>query len=131
MPELRLNEIDFPSMLATYAWGNSSIDYAADVHNGESGFGGFAGIARPFTEVAIAEYPVEQRFAELMVNSTIEAAFTAMAEELGDRFKGVIDNHDWGINSKRVKRFKDSPTWKTITDSGSLRNSQQLNVGKS
>jgi hypothetical protein len=106
MPELRLNEIDFPSMLATYAWGNSSIDYAADVHNGKSGFGGFAGIARPFTEVA-------------------------MAEELGDRFKDVIDNHDWGINSKRVKRFRDSPTWKTITDLGSLRNSQQLNVGKS
>ena len=126
MPELRLNDIDFPSMAANYAW---NVDYAADVHEGEAGFS--RGINRPFTEVAVAEYPIEQRFAELTeAGFTLEQAFTQLAKDLGDQFKDVIDNYDWGINSNRIKRFKDSPTWRTITDSGDLRDSQTLEVVK-
>jgi hypothetical protein len=125
MPELRLNNIDFPSMVADFAW---SVDYAADVHEGEAGLGGFRGTARPFTEVAVAEFPLEKRFAELMKGSTLEAAFTQLAQELGDKFQDVIDHHDWGIQSNRIKQFRNSPTWKTITDSGALANSQSLEV---
>jgi hypothetical protein len=127
MPELRLNNFDASSMVADYGWGNGLVDYAADVHNGSP----FASrsIARPFTEVAVANYPIAQRFGEL-VNSgvSIGDAFEQVAFELGNEFRDVMDNHDWGHESKNFKRFRSSPTWKTISDSGTLRNSQTLDV---
>lgn len=117
MPELKLNSFDTSSFVADYAWG---AHYAAKTHK-----------TRPFTEIAVSEYPIEQRFAELMAQTgSIEQSFTTIAIELGDRFKDVIDNHDWGIQGANIKRFKKSPTWKTITDSGALRESQSVEVSR-
>ncbi len=109
-------------------------DYADSVHNGEVSLGGEFSIARPWTDIAIARNDIPQ-FIKSEVQKQVSdqldlpEAFTKAAEHLGDEFKDVIDNYDWGIEGSREKQNRPGvPTWKKITDSGELRDSQKMEV---
>lgn len=119
------------SVTATYSYG---VDYADTVHNGEVSVGGDFSVARPWTDVAIARNNlprlVQQEVKKQDSNSLdLAQAFTKVAEHIEDEFRDVIDNYDWGIEGANEKQYRPGvPTWKKITDSGELRDSQEMNV---
>lgn len=129
MPQLEWNEPEINSVEATFSWGNAEVDYAADVYFGEATLGG-QGIGRPFTEPSLEQIDLAQEIADRYLQSNnLTTAFTQTAERLNQDFKDVIDFYDWKIDSNNEKRVrKGVPTWSTITDSGALRNSQQLEI---
>ena len=110
---------------AQYKW---SAPYAPLVHEGGESRSGGKTPARPWTDVAIAQSDIPSDMArEFRTTGSIDAAFVKAAEELGDRFQDVIDNHDFGYPSSNEKRHRPGvPTWGEITDSGDLRDSQSL-----
>lgn len=112
---------------ATYSWGNEEVDYAVDVYFGQQYVGGGRGIDRPWVDVTLGQVNLPALFAANF-SGDIGKAFEKTAEDLGDQFKDAIDNYSWGIQSDNRKVFRDLPTWDTITDSGALRDSQQLEV---
>jgi hypothetical protein len=116
----------------TFAWGNAAVDYAPDVYFGEAALGG-RGIARPWAEVGLSQFDLATlTTAHVKPNLRVDNAFVDAATDLGDAFKGIIDNYDWGIDGRNEKRYRTGvPVWKFITDSGALRDSQQMGVDRS
>jgi hypothetical protein len=116
---------------AVYSYG---VEYAQDVHNGEVSTGGDFSIARPWTDIAIARNNLPQLVLNEVKkqgqdNLDLVQAFTKVAEHIGGEFTDVIDNYDWGIEGRQEKQYRPGvPTWQKITDSGDLRDSQEMEV---
>lgn len=122
--EFRWNAPKISTTKATFTWGNSEVDYSVTVHEGETYLGGRSP-NRPWTEVGIAEFSFEQTF-KSNYQGDLSVAFEQTMRQLSAKFDDVIDNHDWGIESNNKKQYRNAPTWRTITDSGNLRDSQTL-----
>ena len=124
--KLTWNPPEIPkSITTTYQWGSDVVDYAVDVHFGTTSLGGHRGIDRPWTEVAIARNNIPKIFADNYRRSQeFKTAFNDLTEFLKKDFDDVLDNYDWGINSRNEKQVREGvPTWRFITDSGDLRDS--------
>jgi len=117
------------NITATFGWGNAEVDWAIDVHEGLEYLGG-RGIARPWTEVSIARNNCPQIFAA-NYKGDLRAAFLKFVDHMKGDFSDVIDHYDWGIPSNNTKQYREGvPTWKTISDSGALRDSLQVEVSE-
>ncbi len=127
--ELKWNPPNVPNQtIAAFAWGNSEVDYAADVALGPTYVGGTRGVARDWTEVSIQRTDCP---AVLAANyrGDIRQAFQGFVDHMGADFSDVIDNHDFGSGGKNEKQFRPGvPTWSSISDSGALRDSLQIEV---
>jgi hypothetical protein len=114
-------------IIAQYSY---SADHAVTVHEGEVTAGGQIVWARPWTDVAIGRNDLPQLVAgNVRQGMSIPDAFINTAEYMATEFQDVIDNHDWGFEGRGEKIYQaGSPTWRTITDSGDLRNSQSMEI---
>lgn len=118
---------------ATYKWGGGDVDYADSVHNGEVDLQGNKTPERAWTTVTIESTDLPELFESKLNRGSdpakaIDAAFDAMAIELGEKFSETIDSYQWDIESRGQKQHKNAPTWKTISDSEALKNSQDLQL---
>lgn len=113
---------------ATFSWGNSEVDYASSVYFGESYVGGDRGFARPWVDVTLPEYDWEEVFWQNYDGNpwNLGEAFQGCAEDMGEAFKRTIDYYDWGVEGQNQKRVRAGNTWRYITDSGALRDSQEI-----
>jgi hypothetical protein len=128
--ELKWNPPTSKNITATFGWGNEQVDYAVDVALGVTYLGGNRGPARDWTEVAIARNNLPQVFAA-NYNGNIREAFLDVVDHMKGDFSDVIDHYDWGIPSNNTKQYREGvPTWKTISDSGALRDSLQVEVSE-
>jgi len=109
-------------MKAKFTW---TSEHAVLNHEGGEFITGGIYPARPWTNVAISQTDLLQLFEE-NYNGSIRVAFIGTAEDLGEKFKDVIDNHDWGMIGNNNKRYRMGKTWQKLTDSGDLRDSQIL-----
>lgn len=117
------------SISAVYEWGNSEVDYPEDVYFGETSLGGIRSIARPWTDVAIAR----NNLPHLLAANTrkvgdIQQAFMQLVSHLKSEFNDVLDNYEWGIESRNEKQYRSGLTWQKITDSGKLRDSLVITI---
>ena len=129
--QLNWNPPTYQSIVATWTWGNEDVDYAVDVHEGATYVGGGRSIARPFTKSALdRNAPLIRLYANFYRESgDVAIAFEKFVEHLNDEFQDVIENHQWGIASDNEKQFRPGmPTWNTISDSGALARSQQMEI---
>jgi hypothetical protein len=129
---LKFNPPRITTTTAIYTW---SAEHAEYVHNGALYSGSDAAtdtpeiiVARPWTEEAIARSNLPA-MVKRHYRGNISQAFEAAAEDLGNVFGDVIENHVWDIPPGGRKKFKDAPTWETIDDSGELKDSQSLEFG--
>lgn len=127
--KLTWNPPPIKSISATYSWGGGKVDYAEDVYFGPERVGLGRGVARPWADVAIARNDLSKILIDYYAFlGDLTAAFLELAEYLGEEFKDVIDNHDWGVVGNAEKLVRGGPTYQTITDSGDLRDSQRMEV---
>lgn len=125
MAKLTWNPPIISTTKAIYTW---SVDYAAKVHEGEDRDDGTRRPARRWTDAAIAETNLpELMLAHFEEKKNIGEAFKGMAEDLGDRFRFMIEDERWEWD--RTTRRSDgsvvtSP--RDITDTEALRDSQHL-----
>lgn len=129
---LQWNAPEIPNqLLADFQWGDANVDYADSVHNGEISLGGIKSVARPWTDVAIAETNCPAVFAA-NYRGDVREAFQGFVDRMKDKFDDVIDTHDFGMGGANEKQFRPSvPTWSSISDSGALRDSLQIEVRES
>jgi len=126
MPKFRLPATirsTFHSYTASIRWGGGDIDYAGKVHKG-----------RPWTDVTIARQ--KERFVDTIARhfnrtTDLRRAFEMALDDLNVEFDRTIDSYDWGREGRGRKRFRSGRTYKTITDSGSLRRSRKMKVRRS
>jgi len=125
MPKLTWNPPAISTTKATFIW---DVDYAADVHEGETRTDGTRRPARRWTDAAIAESNLpEMMLSHFEETKDIGEAFKGMATDLGDRFTKMIEDERWDWD--RTTRRSDgtvvtSP--RDIVDTGALRDSQRL-----
>lgn len=104
-------------------------DYAAEVHEGAYYLNGSRGMARPWTDVAIAENDLPLLLLRAYSGGDIRAAFLVMVFQLADAFTEILDSYDWGVTGSTEKQYRPGmPTWQTITDSGELRDSLEVTI---
>lgn len=113
------------NQLATHAW---LADYATDVHEGRERYDGTEMPPRRWTDAALADVNLPERFAELFVElGDYEAAFQALNYELGDKFAEMIESPiwEWDRTTRRTSgKIVGSP--RDIVDTGNLRDSYNL-----
>lgn len=102
-------------------------EYASVVHEGLHLSDGSRGIARPWTEVTLSQVE-PSLLMKAAYQGDLVAAFLLMVERLHLEFDEVIDHHDWGVTGETTKRYRGTPTWEKITDSGELRDSLEVTV---
>lgn len=123
--KLNWNPPQITTTKATFTW---NVDYAADVHEGETRTDGTRRPARRWTDAAIAETDLPQLVKDHFDETKdIGEAFKGMARDLGDRFTEMIEDERWEWD--RPTRRSDgslagSP--RDIVDTGALRDSQRL-----
>ena len=101
--------------------------YSADVYLGPHFKDGSRGIARPWAEVTLAQVNISL-LVKAAFRGDLTAAFLLMLERLELEFAETINSHDWGVVGTTEKRYRNAPTWQTITDSGELRDSLEVAV---
>jgi hypothetical protein len=106
-----------------------TADYASEVHEGAYYLNGVRGVARPWTEVAIARNDLPLLLKSAFLSGSVRAAFLFVVTQMAAEFSDVLDNYDWGISSENKKQYRPGmPTWQTITDSGQLRDSLEVSI---
>lgn len=122
---LNWNPPDIKPVTAEYTW---SEPYSVIVALGVELKDGSRAKGRDWTAVAISRTDLPQLMRS-NYRGNVKDAFIQTAEDLGEIFKDIIDNFDFGLPSTTTKRFRPGvPTWGEITDSGALRNSQSLEI---
>jgi hypothetical protein len=123
--KLNWNPPKIPPQLATHAW---AADYATDVHEGRKRFDGTEMPPRRWTDAALAEVNLPQRYAELFRElGDHQSAFEALNYELGDKFAEMIESPIWEWDKTTFRSNGEvvgSP--RDIVDTGNLRDSYRL-----
>lgn len=117
MATLNIRDIPVNSVSATFHW---SVDYAAETHQ-----------RRPFVDESIDDITSDLSVVATTAwqsSETTMAIAIAAAELAAEKFAETIDSHEWRITPRGRKRFRDAPTWRTITDSGRLRDNLSVSV---
>lgn len=129
--QLNWNPPRINAKVAHYSWGDSEVNYAPKVHEGEVRRDGTEMPARPWVDAAVQEFDAEQAFQEgyLVARGDISQAFNATAEALSELFQYMIEDERWEWDRPTLRSngaIVTSP--RDIVDTGALKRSQRMEI---